>query len=283
MIAQNTTLLHRGPLSQTSRSTAGSSPCCSSPFTPIARHHRRHLVSFASPSEEAGSAAEKGVAWPKVAAVGGVLASVAVVSFTQDTSSLLEAIKEASSDEFLGPAVFIGAYALATVFLFPASLLTLAAGALYGPIRGTAIVSLASTLGATLAFLVSRLLAREWVEAKLKDSPKLNSILNGVISAKVVFLLRLSPLLPFNLLNYGLGLTSISLVEYVIASWAGMLPGTVAYVSLGGVGGQAAAQAQSGSFDLVKIGLYALGALATLAVAKITADIATNEIKQEAD
>jgi uncharacterized membrane protein YdjX (TVP38/TMEM64 family) len=191
---------------------------------------------------------------------------------------LIESVKEASSDAVVGPLVFITAYALATVLLFPASLLTLAAGALFGPLRGTVIVSIASTLGATLAFLVSRSLARDWVEVKLRDNPKLNSIVNGVVTMKVVFLLRLSPLLPFNLLNYGLGLTSIGLWEYVAASWAGMLPATLAYVSLGGVGGQAAREVQEGSFDLVKIGLYAVGAIATLAVAKITADIASKEI-----
>ena len=121
------------------------------------------------------------------------------------------------------------------------------------------------------------------MEGRLRENPQLNSILKGVSTqgAKVVFLLRLSPLFPFNLLNYGLGLTSIGFVDYVIASWAGMLPGTLAYVSLGGVGGQAVNVVQSGSFDPVKIGLYVLGALATLAVAKITADIASKEINKQ--
>lgn len=271
-------------ISKTSFLSRGSSSLRSSLPLKLRHPRRSRQISSASPSEDSNSAGTsvKGVAWPKVAVAGIVLAAAsAVASGSVDTSSLLETIKDASSDQVVGPLVFITAYALATVLLFPASLLTLAAGALFGPIKGTAIVSIASTLGATLAFVISRSLARDWAEAKLKDNPRFNSILNGVMTAKVVFLLRLSPLVPFNLLNYGLGLTSIGLLEYVLASWAGMLPGTLAYVSLGGVGGQAVGQVQSGSFDLVKIGLYSVGALATLAVAKITADIASDEIKKQ--
>ena len=100
---------------------------------------------------------------------------------------------------------------------------------------------------------------------------------------KLVFLLRLSPLFPFNILNYALGVTSISFLEYVAASWAGMLPGTFAYVFLGGAGRVAADAAASGGASLqpAQLLLYGVGAIATLAVTKLAADAASNALQSE--
>ena len=181
-----------------------------------------------------------------------------------------------------GPPIFIGSYAIATVILVPASALTLAAGFLYGPVQGTAIVSAASTLGATLAFLVSRYLARPFVLRKLQDYPKLAAVQSKVSAdgANVVFLLRLSPLVPFTLLNYALGVTEVPLASYIGTSWAGMLPATIAYVYLGSTG-RSATDAGSGSFDTVKFGLYAVGAVATLLVTKLVADRASAALEDE--
>ncbi|MEC7413202.1 MAG: TVP38/TMEM64 family protein, partial [Pseudomonadota bacterium] len=117
------------------------------------------------------------------------------------------------------------------------SLLTLAAGFLFGLGYGFAIVSLASTLGATCAFLVGRFLARDWVAAKLQSQPRFSALdaAVGEQGAVVVLLTRLSPIFPFSLLNYGLGLTQVKLSHYVLASWAGMIPGTLLYVYLGSI------------------------------------------------
>jgi uncharacterized membrane protein YdjX (TVP38/TMEM64 family) len=133
--------------------------------------------------------------------------------------------------------VFIVFYVMACVLVLPGSLLTLAAGFLFGLGYGFAIVSLASTLGATCAFLVGRFLARDWVAAKLQGLPKFAALDTAVgeQGAVVVLLTRLSPIFPFSLLNYGLGLTQVKLSHYVLASWVGMIPGTLLYVYLGSI------------------------------------------------
>eukprot|EP00879_Flechtneria_rotunda_P025532 GHRR01027134.1.p1 GENE.GHRR01027134.1~~GHRR01027134.1.p1 ORF type:complete len:274 (+),score=50.15 GHRR01027134.1:225-1046(+) len=139
------------------------------------------------------------------------------------TSGLRERVEELqvliASSEYLGPVIFAAAYALFTVLLFPASLLTLAAGYLFGPVKGTALVSASSTLGASLAFLLSRYLVRPAVEAKLADYPRFQAVYRNISTdgAKLVLLLRLSPLIPFNLLNYGLGEPQLDFIEHTAA------------------------------------------------------------------
>ena len=216
----------------------------------------------------------------KLAGAAIAIAGTAAASYLAQGHSIKDGIDAiahtATSAGPAGPFIFIAAYAVATLALIPASALTLAAGFIYGPVTGTAIVSAASTLGATLAFLVSRYLARPFVIQKLQGFPKLAAIQSKVSEdgAKVVFLLRLSPLVPFTLLNYALGVTEVPLASYIGTSWAGMLPGTVAYVYLGSTGRSAAA-AGTGNFDDVKFGLYAVGAVATLLVTKLVADKAS--------
>ena len=216
----------------------------------------------------------------KLAGAAIAIAGTAAASYLVQGHSIkdgIDAIEHtATSAGPAGPFIFIAAYAVATVTLIPASALTLAAGFIYGPVTGTAIVSAASTLGATLAFLVSRYLARPFVTQKLQSFPKLAAVQSKVSEdgAKVVFLLRLSPLVPFTLLNYALGVTEVPLASFIGTSWAGMLPGTVAYVYLGSTGRSAAA-AGTGNFDNVKFGLYAVGAVATLLVTKLVADKAS--------
>lgn len=131
-----------------------------------------------------------------------------------------------------GPLVYVGVYAAAVVAMIPGSALTLLAGALFGSVKGLAIVSMASTLGATLAFLVSRYVARSAVEAWLgqKESFRKLDAMTRRRGALLVALTRLVPIFPFNLLNYGLGLTQVSLKDYVFWSWLCMLPGTALYV-----------------------------------------------------
>jgi uncharacterized membrane protein YdjX (TVP38/TMEM64 family) len=147
-----------------------------------------------------------------------------------------------------GPLIFLGIYIVATVLFLPGSILSLGAGALFGVVKGSIIVSLSSTLGATCAFLVGRYLARGWVEAKIEGNPKFEAIDASVAREgwKIVGLTRLSPAFPFNLLNYAFGITKVSLRDYVIASWVGMLPGTILYVYIGSLAGDVATLGEGG-------------------------------------
>ena len=126
-------------------------------------------------------------------------------------------------------------YIIATLLFLPGSLLTLGAGFAYGPLWGTLLVSPASVIAATLAFVLGRSFAREWVVHRVRRRPRFDAIDRAVgeNGFRIVFLLRLSPVFPFNLLNYALGLTRVSLRAYVLASALGMLPGTFLYVYLG--------------------------------------------------
>ncbi len=141
-----------------------------------------------------------------------------------------------------GPVLIAGVYIVACVLFVPGSLLTLGAGFLFGVVWGTVTVSIGSVLGATAAFLVGRYLARGWIEEKVNAHPKFRAIDQAVgrQGFKIVLLTRLSPVFPFNLLNYGFGLTKVSLRDYVLASWIGMLPATVMYVYLGSAAGNLA-------------------------------------------
>ena len=137
-----------------------------------------------------------------------------------------------------GPVVFGLLYVLAVVFVFPASALTLAAGALFGLVTGTVVVSVASTVGVGLTFLIARYLARDWVAKRLRRYPRFDAIDRAVMAGgwRIVALLRLSPAVPFNLQNYLYGLTGISFWACVLTSWVTMLPATFMYIYLGRLG-----------------------------------------------
>jgi uncharacterized membrane protein YdjX (TVP38/TMEM64 family) len=142
--------------------------------------------------------------------------------------------------------VFVAAfYVVACVFLLPGSVITVGAGFLFGVIQGTVVVSVGSTLGAAAAFLVGRRVARGWVERKVAGRPRFAAIDRAVGRSgfKIVLLTRLSPIFPFNLQNYGYGLTKVPFWHYVLASWIGMLPGTVMYVYIGAAAESVAAVA----------------------------------------
>lgn len=159
------------------------------------------------------------------------------------------------------PLLFMLIYALGTVFFFPGSVLTLAGGALFGPVMGTLINLTGATIGAAMAFLVARYLASDWVEEK--TGGRLKQLKEGVEGEgwRFVAFVRLMPLFPFNLLNYALGLTRIPLLQYVIASWLFMLPGAIAYTYLGYAGREAVA----GNEGLVQKIMLALALLAIVA------------------
>ncbi len=169
----------------------------------------------------------------------------------------------------LGPEAYVlyaGAYVLVTVLLLPAWLMTIGAGFLFGLLPGAAVVSVGSTLGAAAAFLIARHLARSRVERHTVGKPRFAAIDRAIGEKgwRIVFLLRLSPFVPFVLSNYFYGLTAIRFWPYVLASWAGMIPLTFLYVSFG-VAGREATEAGAGPAPPWKWALLAAGILVTLA------------------
>lgn len=172
---------------------------------------------------------------------------------------------------------FVGLYIAATVFFVPGLLITMAAGLLFGVVHGSALVSVASVTGASLAFLIGRYFARDWITKKAAHNSRFQTIDEaiGTQGAKVVFLLRLSPIFPFNLLNYTLGLTRISFGQYFLASWIGMLPGTIMYVYLGSLAGSVAELAAGGGEKTSgQWVLFGVGLLATIAVTVVITRLA---------
>ena len=185
-----------------------------------------------------------------------------------------------------GPLVFMLIYALATVLLLPGSVITLAGGALFGPVWGTLWNLGGATLGAALAFLIARYLGADWVARRA--GPRLTRLNDGVATEgwRFIAFVRLVPLFPFNLLNYALGLTRISFGPYVLASSLFMLPGAIAYTWLGYAGREALA----GGGDLVRNGLIALALLAATVLLprwigqlRQPAMIDVDELKQQLD
>jgi uncharacterized membrane protein YdjX (TVP38/TMEM64 family) len=212
-----------------------------------------------------------GIRWIALAA-GAVLLVLLLTGF--DVRTLLrEALALIERLGPWGPVLFIAAYVLATVLFLPGSVLTLGAGAVFGVAWGSVYVSIGSTLGATCAFLVGRHLARDWVSARIQDNPRFSAIDRAVAEQgwRIVGLTRLSPVFPFALLNYAFGLTRVSLKGYVLASWIGMMPGTVMYVYLGSLAHAGATGRQRTPAEWA---LYALGLVATLAVTVLLTRIA---------
>jgi uncharacterized membrane protein YdjX (TVP38/TMEM64 family) len=176
-----------------------------------------------------------------------------------------------------GPVLFVPLYVVATVLFLPGVVLTLGAGAVFGVLRGTITVSIAATLGATAAFLVGRYLARDAVARRIEASPRFRALDEAVAGEgwKIVGLARLSPVFPFNVLNYAFGVTRVPLRDFVLASWVGMLPGTVMYVYIGSVAGELATL---GAADRARTpaewAFYGVGLAATVAVTVVLTRLA---------
>lgn len=212
-----------------------------------------------------------------------LLAVIAALVFVARNPAAIEFIRSAlawiGDRGLLGIVVFVALYVAATVLAVPASLLTLGAGAVYGPWLGFAVVSVASTLGATAAFLVARYVARDWVAQRVSANPRFRALDEGVAAEgwKLVLLTRLSPVFPFNLQNFGYGLTRVPALHYAVASWIGMMPGTMMYVYLGHAAGSVAA---GGERSPAQWALLALGLAATIAVAIVAARIALRALRR---
>lgn len=183
------------------------------------------------------SAGKGGSAW-KWLLIGAVVIGVFVASRLLPFAEWIEQFTGwIESQGALGVALFAGGYVLGTVLFFPGSLLTLAAGVAFG-LWGIPVALGSATTGAALAFLVARYFARGAIEQRAQQYEKFAAIdaAVGENGWKIVALLRLSPLVPFNLANYFFGLTRVGFWPYVAASFVGMAPGTSLYVYLGHVG-----------------------------------------------
>ena len=179
---------------------------------------------------------------------------------------------------------FVAAFYIISCILFlPGSILTLGAGFLFKVVVGTITVSIGSTLGACAAFIVGRTIARQWIAQKIGTNEKFVAIDNAVGNQgfKIVLLTRLSPVFPFNLLNYAFGLTKVSFWQYAFASWIGMLPGTVMYVYFG-AGLRSLADVAAGKIETGTTGriFFWVGLAATIAVTVFITRLARKALKQ---
>ncbi|MEG4351213.1 TVP38/TMEM64 family protein [Microcoleus sp. LAD1_D3] len=207
--------------------------------------------------------------WKLILGIGLAVALIAATQFFNFQGILKNVLESIASLGPWGPVAFILIYIVATVLFIPGSLLTLGSGVLFGVVGGSICVSIGSVLGATCAFLVGRYLIRDWVSKQIEGNQKFKAIDSAVASEgwKIVLLTRLSPIFPFNLLNYAFGVTQVSLKDYFLASWIGMIPGTVMYVYIGSLAGSLAALGSSGrSRTAAEWTLYGIGLLATIAL-----------------
>jgi uncharacterized membrane protein YdjX (TVP38/TMEM64 family) len=197
---------------------------------------------------------------------------------------LRSALEGIAASGFWGPLLFILLYVAACLLLLPGWILTLGAGVMFGVLKGSVLVSAGSTLGASAAFLAGRYAARGWVTRRIEGYPKFKAVDEAVAREgwKIVGLTRLSPVFPFNLLNYAFGVTKVRFWDYVLASWVGMLPGTVMYVYVGSLVGDLASLGVGGRARTpAEWMLYAVGLAATVAVTVTVTRIARRALNEK--
>ena len=213
----------------------------------------------------------------------GLVAVVALVALGRQFGVFLDRFVEwVEGLGALGPVAFIVGYVVATVAFIPGSVLTLAAGAIFGLGQGVIYVMIGATTGASIAFLLARSVAREAIAQRLAGNPRFAAIDRAVgrEGLKIVVLLRLSPVFPFNMLNYGLGLTNVRFTDYVLAS-IGMLPGSLLYTYSGFVAGDIVRLAgDAGPEPPGYYAVVALGLAATIAVTTIVTRMARRAIRE---
>lgn len=176
------------------------------------------------------------------------------------------------------PILFILIFVIITLAFAPASILTIGAGAVFGFTKGVILASLASTITAAISFLISRYLLRNWVEKKLASRPRFRAIDQAIAHEgwKMVALLRMTPLIPFGMQNYGLGLTGVSFWQATFASWLGLLPAICLLVYTGTI----AQVVSTGTTTLQKIA-YALGLIIALITVARISKIATRALARQ--
>lgn len=213
-----------------------------------------------------------------------VIAVVAAGKYFNVQDQLKTALQWVSGLGPLGYLAFGVIYILAAVLFIPGSVLTLGAGVVFGVVTGSLVVIVSATLGATAAFLIGRYLARDWVSRQIEGNEKFKAIDEAVATEgwKIVGLTRLSPIFPFNLLNYAYGVTQVSLRDYFLASFFGMMPGTVMYVYIGSLAGDLATLGSEGRTRTpAEWGLYVVGLLATVAVTVYVTKVARKALQQK--
>lgn len=196
---------------------------------------------------------------------------------------LVEALAWIDSLGAIAPIAFILLYIIITVAFIPASVVTLGAGVVFGVVQGALFVFIGAMLGATAAFLVGRYVARDWVGRKIANNAKFQAIDEAIAreGGKIIFLIRLSPAFPFNLLNYALGLTKISLKNYVLGT-TGIIPGTIMYVYLGSLAGNLATlgTGEAPSNPAITWTIRILALIATIAVSGYVTRIASKALSE---
>ena len=222
----------------------------------------------------------------KLAVLGCIVVALTATAFVLPVKDwLIRALEWTQGLRALAPVVVAAFYIVACILFLPGSVLTLGAGLLFGVVTGTITVSVGSTLGACAAFLVGRTVARDWISARVATNEKFSAIDNAVgrQGLKIVLLTRLSPVFPFNLLNYAFGLTKISFWKYALGSWIGMLPGTVMYVYFGAglrsLAELAAGQVQKGPAQRI---FFWFGMAATILVTVFVTKVARKALKEAA-
>ena len=220
----------------------------------------------------------------------GVFLFTATPALAQEASSgfspqalLANALAWIDSLGVIAPVVFILLYIVITVAFLPASVVTLGAGVVFGVVKGSIFVFVGAMLGATAAFLVGRYLARDWIANKIAGNEKFAAIDEAIgrEGRKIIFLIRLSPAFPFNVLNYALGLTKVSLQDYVLGT-TGIIPGTIMYVYLGSLAGNLA---MLGSGDApsnpgITWAIRIIGFIATVAVTLYVTRVARKALQE---
>lgn len=220
----------------------------------------------------------------------GVLLFTATPALAQEGGSgfapqqlLAQALAWIDSLGALGPIIFILLYIVITVAFLPASVVTLGAGVVFGVIKGSILVFIGAMLGATAAFLVGRYVARDWVAKKIAGNEKFQAIDEAIgrEGRKIIFLIRLSPAFPFNLLNYALGLTKVSLPDYVMGT-TGIIPGTIMYVYLGSLAGNLAmlGAGEQPSNPTITWAIRIIGFIATVAVTVYVTRVARKALRE---
>lgn len=197
---------------------------------------------------------------------------------------LRRALMKINSFGAVGAIAYIALYIIATIAFLPGSIVTLGAGVVYGVALGSIYVFIGATLGATAAFLIGRYLARDWVSQKIANNEKFKAIDEAVGKEgfKIVLLTRLSPVFPFNLLNYAFGVTGVSLKDYLLG-FVGMIPGTIMYVYLGSLAGNCAligTEKQPQDYA-VQWALRIIGFVATVAVTVFVTRIARKALEEK--
>ena len=223
-----------------------------------------------------------------------LVAILVILVVTTDLPQLLRQFLEfVDGMGLIGPLIFIAVYIIVTVLFVPGSILTLGSGAVFGVVFGTIYVSIAATIGALAAFLVGRFLLRNWVKDRLTTSKNFKEIDSAIgrEGGKIIFLLRLSPLFPFNASNYIYSVTAVKTGAYILATWLGTLPGTILYVYIGsliGTGIQVASEAVANEPVMrdrmpLEWVFYGVGLVATIVASIYVARVARRAIKKRID